>query len=59
MYPCDTRENPGVASTGVFYSLFYPRQGLKPQARYRLPITVQPFADEVANHTRHNGNHKG
>lgn len=30
-----------------------------PQARYRLPITVQPFADEVENHTSHNGDDKG
>ena len=51
-------KTPEVATLGFSIPIFV-RQGLAPQARYRLLITVQPFANEVANHTCHNGEDKG
>lgn len=48
---------PEVASSGVFYSVL--ARWLKPQAGCLLFVSVQPFADEVANHTCHNRDNKG
>lgn len=46
-------KNPRVATSGVFLFLIL-REGLGPQAGYRLFIAVQPFDDVVAGYTTHN-----
>lgn len=51
------QQKPQCCNTGVFYSLFI-RQGLIPQAGYRLFITVQPFDDVMANYTSRNSDNK-
>lgn len=53
----DYNENPSAATLG-FSIPTWEWEGLYPQADYRLFIAVQPFADEMANHTRHNSDNK-
>ena len=48
-------EGPGGANSWVFF-LFWVVGHL--QAGYRLLIAVQPFVDEVANHTSHDSDEK-
>ena len=50
-------ENPSVAALGFSIPILT-RQGLKPQADYRLFITVQPFDDVMANYTTRNRDNK-
>ena len=51
-------ETPGVDETPGVSVPFFSRR-FRPEAGYRLFIAVQPFADEVANHTSRDGNDKG
>ena len=48
-------EGPGGANSWAFF-LFWVVGHL--QAGYRLLIAVQPFVDEVANHTNHDSDEK-
>ena len=58
--PCDVeKRKPQRSQLWGFLFPIQTRQGLWPQASYRLFVTVQPFADEMANHTCHNGEDKG
>lgn len=50
-------KNPSAATLG-FSIPFFIRQGLIPQAGYRLFITVQPFDDVMANYTSRNSDNK-
>ena len=54
---CSMRNNegPGGANSWAFF-LFWVVGHL--QAGYRLLIAVQPFVDEVANHTNHDSDEK-
>ena len=52
------RKTPEPQSLGFFYSYFFRREGLSPQAGYRLFIAVQPFDDVVAGYTSRNGDYK-
>jgi hypothetical protein len=36
----------------------FKREGLNPQAGYRLLVTIQPFDDVVAGYTSHNSDNK-
>jgi len=47
-----TQKPPELRPPGVFYSVV--GGWLIPKAGYRLLLPIQPFADEVANNTRHN-----
>mgnify|MGYP005792195447 CR=1 FL=1 len=49
-----TREKPQSGSSGAFLFLFWEREGLGPQAGYRLLIAIQPFDDVVAGYTSRN-----
>lgn len=51
-------ENPGVATSGVFYSYFWQWEGLGPQVGCRLLITVQPFNDVMANYAARDSDKK-
>ena len=58
--PCNVeKRKPQSCDLWGFLFSIYVRQSLKPQAGYRLSVTIQPFADEVANHTCHDGEDKG
>jgi len=52
-----TRKPPGRHPWGFSIPTFK-REGLTPQAGYRLLITVQPFDDVMANYTTHNSGNK-
>ena len=52
----DDKQKPQCWNTGVFYSIL--AWWLKPQADYQLFITVQPFANEMANDTCHNSDYQ-
>jgi hypothetical protein len=54
----DNKRKPGgLVHLRVFYSYFL-REGLTPQAGYRLLIAVQPFDDVVAGYTSRNSDNK-